>query len=717
MPLSTLNDVVGAAICHPEMQSPRFYKKHALAMVLTMLPMMALAAGSPVDLTGTATISSRQQAGTYYRVTGDTALTLNSAVIEPGDDANAPAIEVLRGKLTLTLVGESTVRGGRGYAGIYVAPGAELVITGSGKLNAFGGGYAKYDGLYHAAGAGIGGNGCFAAGMDQKITSQNFGKITILSGVIIATGGQSEQINYGSGSGIGAGGGSSMWTLDPIFSGEIVIQGGEVTANGGRGELANSYTGGGAGIGSGGVTRNILEPYENEIEITINDGQITAYGYDDGAGIGGGANADGGVIEISGGAVHAYGGYEIEDGKQDGGYGGAGIGGGDNGNVTSITIGGGNVYAAATGCAAGIGAGRSSDVDAGFNSVSILDTATVIAGSGAKAQAIGVGTSYEGNYANKVTFDGTANVWMFNYKSDLSACWGLNSDGTVSGDVTVNGAEPAWYFAETMPARNTATAVTGKNTKLTWEYDDNKVTVLNGSNEMASSAYNGELTGWATLVAETKTPETPVTPGKDENGLGQVIGSILPWLTDEFPFVDVDLNDWFYESVRSAWANELIDGVTPIYYKPDSTLTVAQAITLAAVLHQKQSVGFVTLANGRTHWYDNYVNYAVANGLIEAAYQSKSAETMNAPVTRAEFVHILSKLLNAGRINTVDNIPDVKSGDAYAEEIFAFYRAGILTGSDRLGTFHPESSLKRSEAAAILVRLYDASQRQYITLR
>ena len=65
----------------------------------------------------------------------------------------------------------------------------------------------------------------------------------------------------------------------------------------------------------------------------------------------------------------------------------------------------------------------------------------------------------------------------------------------------------------------------------------------------------------------------------------------------------------------------------------------------------------------------------------------------------------------------MNSIPDVKSGDAYAEEIFAFYRAGILTGSDRLGTFHPTSSLKRSEAAAILVRLYDASQRQYITLK
>ena len=730
----------------------------ALVMLLALMPTMALAAGG-VEPTSGQTIEDAQASGVYYSVTSDTTLTLKDAEIAPAEGANgteAPAIEVLSGKLTLKLVGNSTVKGGKGYAGIYVAPGAELVITGSGKLNAFGGGYGYYDSLYHAAGAGIGGNGCFSEAQDQKITSQNFGKITILSGIITATGGQSEQSNYGSGAGIGAGGGSTMWTTEPVFSGEVVIEGGEVIANGGRGDPRYpSLTGGGAGIGSGGVTGNIWEPYENKIKITINDGHVIANGYDDGTGIGGGANADGGVIEISGGTVRAYGGYEIYNDKQFGGFGGAGIGGGDNGNVTSITISGGNVYAVATGAAAGIGgnngsvmsgiticgdavvtarggsnsngtsggagigAGRSDDYDAGFNSISILDKATVIAGSGAKAQAIGVGTYYEGDFANKVTFDGTANVWMFNYKSNLSACWGLNSDGTVSGDVTVNGAELAWYFAETMPAQNTATAVTGKNTKLTWKYGDSKVTVLNGNSELTSGVYEGELSGWATLVAASKTPETPVTPGKAEQPgslLDKIKGRIF-FVPEDFPFYDVDSNDWFYEPVKSAWANELIDGVTARYYMPDNTLTVAQAVKLAAALHQKQSVGFVTLTNGGTHWYDNYVNYAVANGLIEAAYQNKSAETMNAAVTRAEFVHILSKLLNAGAINTVNSIPDVKSGDAYADEIFAFYRAGILTGSDRLGTFHPASSLKRSEAAAILVRLYDATQRQYITLR
>ena len=69
-------------------------------------------------------------------------------------------------------------------------------------------------------------------------------------------------------------------------------------------------------------------------------------------------------------------------------------------------------------------------------------------------------------------------------------------------------------------------------------------------------------------------------------------------------------------------------------------------------------------------------------------------------------------------INDVaDNaIPDVKVTDAYADEIYDFYRAGILTGSDGAGTFNGKTTIKRSEVATILVRMYDDSMRQEITL-
>ena len=164
----------------------------------------------------------------------------------------------------------------------------------------------------------------------------------------------------------------------------------------------------------------------------------------------------------------------------------------------------------------------------------------------------------------------------------------------------------------------------------------------------------------------------------------------------------------------------LIDGVTSTEFRPDENMTVAQAIKLAAVLHQLNYRSKVSLENGYPNWYSTYVDYAVNNGLIERAYGSYTAAQMNAAVTRAEFVHIFHAATDdLCDMNTVtDNaIPDVKTGDAFAAEIYDFYRAGVLTGSDANGTFHPADSIKRSEVATILIRMYDSSARRTITLQ
>lgn len=188
---------------------------------------------------------------------------------------------------------------------------------------------------------------------------------------------------------------------------------------------------------------------------------------------------------------------------------------------------------------------------------------------------------------------------------------------------------------------------------------------------------------------------------------------------DKLPFTDVSSNSWYYSSVRSAWEKGLIDGVTASEFRPDATLTVAQAIKLAAALHQLDKTGTVTLRNGSETWYDSYVSYAVANGIIEKDYASYTAAQMNAAITRAEFVHIFHGAESTYKaINQVadDAIPDVKNGDAFASDIYEFYRAGILTGSDVKGTFHPASSIKRSEVATILLRMFETSARKSISL-
>lgn len=221
-----------------------------------------------------------------------------------------------------------------------------------------------------------------------------------------------------------------------------------------------------------------------------------------------------------------------------------------------------------------------------------------------------------------------------------------------------------------------------------------------------------KLTDAEAAYAALLWPVIPVTPKPSKPNAADN--------TPKFPFADVPSASWYYDSIRAAWENGLIDGVTANEFRPDNQLTVAQAIKLAAALHQIQKTGSVTLTNGAPNWYDSYVAYAVDNGIIEKDYLNYTRAQMDAPATRGEFVHIFSgALVDAAAINTVaDNkIPDVKTTDKYGAEIYKFYRAGITIGSDALGTFHPASSIKRSEVAAIVLRMFDTAARKGITLK
>lgn len=245
----------------------------------------------------------------------------------------------------------------------------------------------------------------------------------------------------------------------------------------------------------------------------------------------------------------------------------------------------------------------------------------------------------------------------------------------------------------TLPANYSSSSVS-----YTVQYSLNGVDWVGGKTVRVSGRY--------TPPVDPVTPSVQTKPGVPER--------------NPFPFTDVSRSSWYYDSVRTAWEKDLIDGVTRTLYKPDDTLTVAQAIKLSAALHQMlNNNGKVTLRNGSPYWYSSYVSYAVDNGIIEKMYLDYTPAQMNASVKRNEFVHIFYGAMSDYRqINTVaDNkIPDVITTDTYALEIYTFYRAGILTGSDKNGTFYPTNDIKRSEVAAILSRMYDKTTRQTVSL-
>ena len=263
--------------------------------------------------------------------------------------------------------------------------------------------------------------------------------------------------------------------------------------------------------------------------------------------------------------------------------------------------------------------------------------------------------------------------------------------GTITAKTSGNAAEQTATL--TLPANYSSSSV-----NYTVQYSLNGTDWFGGKTVRVSGRY--------TPPVGPVTPSVPTKPGVPER--------------DPFPFTDVSRSSWYYDSIRAAWEKDLIDGVTRTLYKPDDTLTVAQAIKLSAALHQMlNNNGKVTLRNGSPYWYSSYVSYAVDNGIIEKMYLDYTPAQMNAPVKRNEFVHIFYGAMSDYRqINTVaDNkIPDVITTDTYALEIYTFYRAGILTGSDKNGTFYPTNDIKRSEVAAILSRMYDKTTRQTVSL-
>ena len=168
-------------------------------------------------------------------------------------------------------------------------------------------------------------------------------------------------------------------------------------------------------------------------------------------------------------------------------------------------------------------------------------------------------------------------------------------------------------------------------------------------------------------------------------------------------FTDVKSADWFYTNVADAYELGLINGKGEGTYAPDDNLTYAEAIKLAACMHQLYTTGKVTLTNG-SPWYQSYVDYCFENGIIDREYNYDDK------ATRAGYMTIFAKALPDDALKAVNNvpdgsIPDVPMGRNYSAPIYKLYRAGILQGSDAAHNCKPMDSIKRSEVAAILSRM------------
>ena len=184
----------------------------------------------------------------------------------------------------------------------------------------------------------------------------------------------------------------------------------------------------------------------------------------------------------------------------------------------------------------------------------------------------------------------------------------------------------------------------------------------------------------------------------------------------ELPFKDVAKDIWYYDAVKTAYEMNLINGKGATdTYKPDDNMTYAEAIKLAACMHQLYTTKSVTLVNGTVNWYDTYVEYCKNNGIITKDYNYGDM------ATRSGYMEIFANALPDAALEAVNNvpdnfIPDVKMDAPYAAAVYKLYRAGILAGVDTKNNCAPASNIKRSEVAVILTRMMVKEKRVSVGL-
>lgn len=179
-------------------------------------------------------------------------------------------------------------------------------------------------------------------------------------------------------------------------------------------------------------------------------------------------------------------------------------------------------------------------------------------------------------------------------------------------------------------------------------------------------------------------------------------------------FSDVPSNAWYAQDVAAAEKYGILQGTGNGRFSPDGNLTLAQAITMAARTYAYERGETIPKTGGST-WYSDFLQYASDKGICAIGEFGAAYDNFCNRLTMAKLFARVVPESTATQRNDVTTLPDVQSASEN-QAVFTLYQLGILTGSDKYGTFHPYQYIKRSETAAILNRVLDPDTRKSFTL-
>lgn len=171
----------------------------------------------------------------------------------------------------------------------------------------------------------------------------------------------------------------------------------------------------------------------------------------------------------------------------------------------------------------------------------------------------------------------------------------------------------------------------------------------------------------------------------------------------EGQFDDVKAEDWYHDNVAAVYELGLMIGAGA-GFNAQGNISAAEALTLCARIHSIYRTGKAKFEQS-SPWYQVYLDYCLDHGILEGSYAD-----YDAALSRRDFATLLAHSMPASALPAIneleDNaVPDVRTEDAGAAEIYRLYRAGILRGGDAYGSFQPAAQITRAEVAAMVTRM------------
>ena len=183
------------------------------------------------------------------------------------------------------------------------------------------------------------------------------------------------------------------------------------------------------------------------------------------------------------------------------------------------------------------------------------------------------------------------------------------------------------------------------------------------------------------------TPVIPTTPSKPSQN---------PDAGKNLPFTDVSANNWFYDGVKYAYENGLMNGTSSTAFSPNASTTRGMIVTILARVEGVNTNG--------TPWYAAGQKWAMDNGISDGT-------NMPGVITREQLATILyryakQKGYDVSKSAALTAFSDADKVSGYASEAMQWAVAeGLLQGSN--GKLNPQGSATRAQVATILMRFME----------